>query len=371
MPERSFNDSSLNEFNLKKENMKKSIYISLVVLFCLAALGTVSAQKTNDNLITGNSAGKVKLGMTVAEARQALGGMKLERTSDGDGVALIAVNQGKDTIMTLYAGEEASDNKIDDNAIIEFIEVWSKDFQTVEGIRPGMKVGEIIKKYGKIKEILLSEIESREFADFVNQPKGLQFRLLSEDSMAGDYKEGENTTMQYTPGAYLFSIQVVGANPFDEDFRPDQNAYFSSKYTNLDSDCTSEGGEEGGHVLTTCNNVSGYYISYFDSAANLHFSVQTFGDEDHVNLASQPLSYETKNRKIEWRLANGRPFAVIMRINTFETGDDGIPGKITGEYLIVKGIGKFGKIDFEVDAKTSNANEEARKLADNGYKNMK
>lgn len=348
--------------------MKKIVYLFVTVMFGLSFAAGLNAQpKTADNLITSNSAGKLKLGMSVAEARKALNGMKFERTSDGDGVALIAVNRGKDTVMTLYAGEEDNSSPINETAIVEFIEVWGKDFKTAEGIHAGMKIVEVEKKYGKVKEIMLSEIESREFADFANQPKGLQFRVMSEDGMAGAYKEGESKTLQYTPNAYLSSIQVVGANPFDEDFKPDQNAKFSSVYTNLDKDCTSEGGEEGGHVSTTCKGVGGYQIHYFDSAAALHFAVETLGGEDRINLTTQPLSYETQTRKIEWRMANGRPFALIMRVNTFEVGDDAIPGKITGEYLIVKGLGKFSKIDFEVSAKTKNANKEARKLADNGY----
>ena len=348
--------------------MKKLVYLFAIAIFGLSfAVGLNAQTKAADNLITSNSAGKIKLGMSVAEARKALPGMKFERTSDGEGAVLIAVNRGKDTVMTLYAGEEDGDSAINENGIIEFIEVWSKDFQTVEGIHAGMKVGEVEKKYGKIKEIMMSEIEAREFADFANQPKGLQFRLISENGTAGAYKEGESKTMKYTPNAYLFSIQVVGANPFDDDFKPDQNANFSSFYTNLDKDCTSEGGEEGGHVSTTCKSVGFYQIHYFDSAAALHFSVETLDGEDRITLTTQPLSYETQTRRIEWRMANGKPFAVIMRVNTFEVSDDGIPGKITGEFLIVKGLGKFSKIDFEVNAKTKNANEEARKLADNGY----
>jgi hypothetical protein len=38
----------------------------------------------------------------------------------------------------------------------------------------------------------VSEIESREFGEFRNQPKGLQFRLLSTDGNAGVYKQGDS-----------------------------------------------------------------------------------------------------------------------------------------------------------------------------------
>lgn len=209
-----------------EKKMKKSIYLVLFAAFCMMCAASLNAQTNSpDNLLTENSAGKVRLGMTVAEARKALPpGLKLERTSDGEGAVLIAVNQGEETIMTLYAGEEDIDSKIDEAAVIEFIEVWSKDFQTAEGVKPGMKVVEVEGKYGKVKEIFLSEIEAREFADFANQPKGLQFRLLSEDSTAGNYKDGESRTTQYTPDAYLFSIQVIGLRGISADETADEKS---------------------------------------------------------------------------------------------------------------------------------------------------
>lgn len=326
-----------------------------------------NASSNSDNLITANSAGNVKLGMTVAEARNALSGMTLERTTDGDGVVLISARHGENTIMTLYAGEEDRDSRIDETAIIEFIEVWSEHFQTNEGVGPAMKIAEVEEKYGKVMEIMTSEIESREFATFAEHPTGLQFRVMGDDAAAGDYAEGENVSTAYTPNASLFSIQAVGANPFADDFEPDQNAYFSSNYSNLDFDCESSGGEEGGHIATTCKGIGGYRMNYFDSAGSLNFSVETFDGENPINLGSQLLSYDTKDRKVEWRLANGRPFAVIMRMSRFETSDEGLPGKVTGEYLLVKGLQNFEHIEFEVDARTTSANEEARRLADNGY----
>jgi hypothetical protein len=135
--------------------------------------------------------------------------------------------------MTLYAGEEDRDAKINETAIIEFIEVWSKNFQTAEGVRPAMKVAEVEKKYGKVKEIMISEIESREFATFANQPEGIQFRLLSEDSTAGNYAKGESKTTRYAPNAYLFSIQVIGlSEPVVAGIADDKNS--AASYRTVD-----------------------------------------------------------------------------------------------------------------------------------------
>ncbi len=194
--------------------MKKITQISFVVVVCLALVGFVSAQKmSSKKLITSNSVGDVKIGMKVAEARKALKGYNLERTSDGEGVALIGVNRdGSEYIMTIYAGEEDTEVKIDENAKIEMIEVWFSDHMTAEGVHPRMKISDVEKKYGKVKEILMSPIESREYATFAKQPRGLQFRLLGEGMDAGKYKKGENKTNSYTTGAYLHSILIWGTD---------------------------------------------------------------------------------------------------------------------------------------------------------------
>jgi len=46
-----------------------------------------------------------------------------------------------------------------------------------------------------------------------------------------------------------------------------------------------------------------------------------------------------KQKTVEWRLANGKPFAVIMRDYKY-AGDDlcSTSGKVIGESLIVKGL---------------------------------
>ena len=68
-------------------------------------------------------------------------------------------------------------------------------------------------------------------------------------------------------------------------------------------------------------------------------------------------------------MANGKPFAVIMRV--YEYGGNDLcatGGKIIGESLIVKGLKGYEQIDGTVDVKTPNANAKARDLADKGYR---
>lgn len=187
--------------------MKKRMMMA-VLMTGLFLAGLAQAQ-TNVS-ITENSAGKVKMGMTVAEVRRVVSPMKLSRTRDGDGVILIAVKSGKSEVMTLFAGEaDADENRINEQAKIENIEVWAKNYQTADGIHPGMLLSAVEKKYGKVKEIMMSEIESREYAEFSNFPARLSLRLSGKDSQnAGVYAQGSNRTKRYTAGTYIFSITV-------------------------------------------------------------------------------------------------------------------------------------------------------------------
>lgn len=176
----------------------------------------ISEKAITENLITSDSAGKIKLGTTVAEARREMTSATFNRSSDGEGIALIDVIQGEEHLMTLYAGEEEAGLPVDGNAVIKSIEVWDSNFMTAEGIHPGMKVSEAEVKYGKIKEITMSEIESREYATFSTKPSGLDFRLIHQNDTAGSYQNGEMVTTRYTPGASIFSIGVSGSHIMED-----------------------------------------------------------------------------------------------------------------------------------------------------------
>jgi hypothetical protein len=92
------------------------------------------------------------------------------------------------------------------------------------------------------------------------------------------------------------------------------------------------------------------------------------GDES-ISLGMQAINWTQKT--VEWRMANGKPFAIIMREYEYAGNDQcATGGKITGESLIVRGL-KGYEIDETVDAKTPNANLKARELADKGYAKLR
>jgi hypothetical protein len=130
---------------------------------------------------------------------------------------------------------------------------------------------------------------------------------------------------------------------------------FSSVYTDLNKQCKAAFKKvgEGQDMPLNCKGYGGYkiYISYSAMYANL--SADTLDGKNSIPLGMAQINYDQeKGRKIEWRMADGKPFAVILRIE---------------DKLYVKGLRGYEKIDYDVDAKAPDANQQARDLADKAY----
>ncbi|MGZ8843128.1 MAG: hypothetical protein ACXW18_05665 [Pyrinomonadaceae bacterium] len=150
-----------------------------------------------------------------------------------------------------------------------------------------------------------------------------------------------------------------------------QTPTFSSSYTAL-TKCGSgmtkkeerEAEKNGQDIPTVCKGPDGYAVDISYSACSSNFSI-TKGD-DSIGLGMQAIDW--KQKAVEFRLANGKPFAVIMRSYEYAGSDVcATSGKITGESLVIKGLKGYEHIDETVDAKTPNANVKARELADKGF----
>jgi hypothetical protein len=136
--------------------------------------------------------------------REALSTATFARTSDGDGLALVEVTFGVDTALTLYADEDDPEAPVDTSKRISRIETFSSAFHTVEGVHPGALVRDVEGVFGKTREIVKSDIESREFIDFERQPAFLTLRL----DYTGVFAAGANRTTAYRPEAKILSIAV-------------------------------------------------------------------------------------------------------------------------------------------------------------------
>jgi hypothetical protein len=324
--------------------MKRTI---LILMLGILMTGFAAAQPST-NLITSNSVGNIKLGMTVAQVRKAVAPMKIERTSDGEGVALIGVMKGNDAVMTLYAGEEDRDAPLDRNARIEQIWVFGSNYRTAKGVHPGMMLADAEKKYGKVKTVTMSEIESREFAEFSDHPSGMDFRVLGKNDNAGAYPKGSRSASSYNPGAYVFAVMVTGRDGSTTGIGSD----FSSEYTDLKTGCKTSGGNEGGHVSHFCPGPGDYQIHYFDAATAYQINAATKDREWEEPLQMIGLDKLDAIGNVEWRLADGKPFAVLVRT----------PGT---DAVIVRGLKGFERIKYEESG--SGAVERARSMADNDY----
>jgi len=367
--------------------ISKSIFTLLFLTLFLGGFSNEAIFAQANRTITGNSAGSIRIGMTVTEARNAMRGYTFRRTSDGEGIALIEVRRRNQIHMTLYAGEFDPDQPINNAAKIEFIEVWNRIYKTAAGVHPQMLVRDVERRYGKLSSIMTSEIESREYGRFTNQPGNIDLRLEARNNTAGVYAQDETNTTRYSPTAYVRSIIVIGgsATPIGDGGNTDDtnednnngndnntgNTNFTSLYSDLRANCRTPRTQNGGHVSTYCQGQGDYQVHIFDTATTMEIRVESKDKSKSINVASQSLRFNRNNQKIEWRMKDGKPFAVIMRGYKYRLNDDGLiryPEQRTGEYLFVKGLPGYERIDYEVDVRTTgNANEKAREMADKGF----
>jgi hypothetical protein len=178
-------------------------------------------------------------------------------------------------------------------------------------------------------------------------------------------KKGERLYMKLL--MIVFGLSLLVGNIYPQTGA--KTVKFSSLYSNLDKDCKAIGGKDEDQA-SDCRGIGGYRIFISPTAALLFISANAPDKKTSISLVSQDFDFDQQKRKVEWRIANGKPFAVIMRVNKYDDVADNIHylGKKTGEELIVKGLKGFEQIDFTVDAKTPNSNQKARDLADQGYK---
>jgi hypothetical protein len=93
------------------------------------------------------------------------------------------------------------------------------------------------------------------------------------------------------------------------------------------------------------------------SAADSYLQIEAAASDAQLAQALQLSDYD--RGKVEWRMADGVPFAIIVRIRK---------GRGRAETLEVRGIGSHRAIAGSVRvAGRANANAEARMLADRGY----
>jgi hypothetical protein len=165
-----------------------------------------------------------------------------------------------------------------------------------------------------------------------------------------------------------FLLLSLTASTFGQK-RAVRKTVFTSLYTSLGRGCQEFDGENGSDGFSICRGPGRYQVRVYYSAAATHINAEIRGKDDNFPLAMLSLDFDQRKARVEWRLANGKPFAAILRVPTYgePTGDDQYFGKVIGEALTVRGLKGFSNIDASINAKRPRANAEARAVADNAY----
>jgi len=144
---------------------------------------------------------------------------------------------------------------------------------------------------------------------------------------------------------------------------------FTSTYSSMGAGCKVLKGGEGQDDAKVCPGPAGYQIRISPAVAEVQITAERKGTDESTPVAVVGLDYDESKVKLEWRHANGKPFAIIIRMPKYELRQDGEPGpgKKVGEILLVSGIGDFEFITEEVNAKKPGANVKARAAADKAY----
>jgi hypothetical protein len=106
--------------------------------------------------------------------------------------------------LTVWAGEDDPDLPIDWAKPIRTVEAFDPAFSTAEGIRVGLPVVLAERIWGPVREIVKSEIESREFVTFARQPAAFALRI----DYSGLFAAGARQTTRYRPDAKIMSISI-------------------------------------------------------------------------------------------------------------------------------------------------------------------
>jgi hypothetical protein len=105
--------------------------------------------------------------------------------------------------MDLYVGSEAP---LTERSKIDMIRVFDAACATRDGVHPGMPLADVAKRYGRLKRLMVTEIESREYADFERQPPWLLIQV--GNGQAGVYPPGKRCTSNYASAAHIASLWV-------------------------------------------------------------------------------------------------------------------------------------------------------------------
>lgn len=136
----------------------------------------------------------------------------------------------------------------------------------------------------------------------------------------------------------------------------------TASYTDFAKDCKGDPSVKDGDIPLICKGPAGFTLHVTYSACSEFIRVLDKNKKDILSLPEQSIGSSDK-KKLEWRISDGKPAAVIYRISVYEeSSDDPCTRKKKKEELGIYGIGKYSDLSKTVSGK--NENEKARQTAD-------
>ena len=169
--------------------------------------------------------------------------------------------------------------------------------------------------------------------------------------------------------SYLFAAFAVSCFAVSICAQKTVPVKFTSVITNLGTACKTLKGGDGQDDASICKGPGGYQVRIYSSAMTTQIVAELKGKDFNFPIATVGLDFNESRSKVEWRLANGKPFAVIMRVPKYADmpdGDGGL-GKKIGEEFAIAGLYEYDSFTGEIDAKAKNAEIMARREADKIY----
>lgn len=126
--------------------------------------------------ISAHGIGGIKLGQSIKQVKKAFPQARFEQVNDAEGAEFTQITLNptiKDFSKNIIVFAHTDDN----TGKIEYLETTSSLCKTTEGIHPQMSLKYAEQKLGKLQNIMMSEIEMRQFAEFSRQPKWLTMRV--------------------------------------------------------------------------------------------------------------------------------------------------------------------------------------------------
>lgn len=153
--------------------------------------------------IDDNSIGGIPLGTSLEQVRQSFPHAVLTPVTDAEGVGFTMIKLNADVEIAAY-----TDQQENPAAPITYLDTASKACKTAQGVHPEMLLETAEQRYGRVEQIVLSEIESRQTAEFARQPATMSFRIDDSGAFDEDDTDLPKTTTEYQEGAKVHSIAV-------------------------------------------------------------------------------------------------------------------------------------------------------------------